>query len=81
MRNLRKPGRCSYCKSPATVWLKYRGYISRQIRPLTGGSMVLYLAACGEHEGCVHWTSMLALKPEGEVIREKVAAASKEPAA
>lgn len=69
MRTAKKPTRCNYCKAPATVWAKYRGYIAPTGRPGSGGSMTLYMASCAEHEGCVNWNGVLANHPEAEVCR------------
>jgi hypothetical protein len=67
----RRPWRCNYCQAPAVVWARYQGYISRSIRPRTGGPMVCYMAACATHEGCPNWTSMLGLHPEARIERKE----------
>src|SRR4051812_34103533 len=74
-RRADKPWRCNYCKAAAVVWVRYVGYLSRSIRPLGGGHMTLYMAACAEHEGCPSWSGMLALikgkrENKHEVLRE-----------
>jgi hypothetical protein len=63
-----KPTRCNYCSAPPTRIFEYQGYISRDIRPITGGHMKLYLAACEEHVGCANWTGVLALHPEAREV-------------
>lgn len=69
MNRAKKPTRCNYCKAPATVWASYRGYLAPNGRPGHGGYSTLYIAACGEHEGCVNWNGMLAHHPEAEIVR------------
>jgi hypothetical protein len=64
-----KPKRCNYCREPATVWARYRGYIRPTGRPGSGGHIPLYIAACAAHDGCANWTGMLANHPEALIER------------
>jgi hypothetical protein len=68
-RNMPKPTRCDYCKAPATVWAKYRGFLASTGRPGSGGRPLLYVASCAAHEGCENWKGMLAFHPDAEVCR------------
>jgi hypothetical protein len=70
LRTLGRPSRCNYCRADAVVWVRYRSYLSPSISRLGGGWSTLYMASCAEHEGCVNWTSMLAVVKDPEVLRD-----------
>lgn len=54
--------RCDYCTKPAKWIATFDGYISRSIRPLTGGYMRLKSGACEEHVGCPNWEGNLKMR-------------------
>lgn len=68
-RHIPKPTRCNYCQAPATVWLRYRGFLASTGRPGSGGRPMIYVASCAEHEGCENWKGNLSFHPEAEVLR------------
>lgn len=64
---MKKPIRCSYCKSLAVVWMKYK---ERSISPRFGQQITtLYTSACSEHEGCKHWNGNLAIHKDAKIVR------------
>jgi hypothetical protein len=60
--------RCSYCYRAATVIMRYRVHV------WTRGWKIGKTGTCSEHESCVGWRSLVALRPDAEIIRTNKAA-------